>query len=122
VLLADRVPVELRVFLTAAVIIDDLVAIAVIALFYTESLSLTYLSAAALVTGLLIVLNRWKVYRAVPYVILGVVLWFCLHEAGLHATLAGVILALVAPTRPREFECAPGSGAGDHPGRQPGRR
>ena len=100
VLLGDRVPVELRVFLTAAVIIDDLVAIAVIALFYTSSISLTYLSAAILVTGLLVALNRWKVYRAVPYVVLGTLLWFCLHEAGLHATLAGVILALVAPTRP----------------------
>jgi NhaA family Na+:H+ antiporter len=100
VLLGDRVPVELRVFLTAAVIIDDLVAIAVIALFYTDSLSLAYLSASVLVTGSLVVLNRWKVYRAIPYVVLGILLWFCLHEAGLHATLAGVILALVAPTRP----------------------
>lgn len=100
VLLGDRVPVDLRVFLTAAVIVDDLVAIAVIALFYTSSLSLSYLTAAILVTGLLIVINRWKVYRALPYVVLGILLWFCLHEAGLHATLAGVILALVAPTRP----------------------
>jgi NhaA family Na+:H+ antiporter len=100
VLLGDRVPVELRVFLTAAVIVDDLVAIAVIALFYTSSLSLTYLSAAVLVTGLLVAFNRWKAYRPLPYVVLGLLLWFCLHEAGLHATLAGVILALVAPTRP----------------------
>jgi NhaA family Na+:H+ antiporter len=100
VLLGDRVPVELRVFLTAAVIVDDLVAIAVIALFYTSSLSLSYLSAAVLITGFLVVINRWKVYRALPYVVLGMVLWLCLHEAGLHATLAGVILALVAPTRP----------------------
>jgi Na+:H+ antiporter, NhaA family len=100
VLLGDRVPVELRVFLTAAVIIDDLVAIAVIALFYTDSLSPIYLSASVVVTGSLVVLNRWKVYRSIPYVVLGILLWFCLHEAGLHATLAGVILALVAPTRP----------------------
>ncbi len=100
VLLGDRVPVDLRVFLTAAVIVDDLVAILVIALFYTSSLSLSYLSAAVLVTGLLVVINRWKVYRALPYVVLGILLWFFLHEAGLHATLAGVILALVAPTRP----------------------
>ena len=100
VLLGDRVPVDLRIFLTAAVIIDDLVAIAVIALFYTSSLSLRYLAAAALVTALLVAINRWKVYRALPYVVLGILLWFCLHEAGLHATLAGVILALVAPTRP----------------------
>jgi NhaA family Na+:H+ antiporter len=100
VLLGDRVPVDLRVFLTAAVIVDDLVAIAIIALFYTSSLSLSYLAAAVLVTGLLVAINRWKVYRALPYVVLGLLLWFCLHEAGLHATLAGVILALVAPTRP----------------------
>jgi NhaA family Na+:H+ antiporter len=100
VLLGDRVPVDLRVFLTAAVIIDDLVAIAVIALFYTSSVSLSYLVAAVVLTGLLVVINQWKVYRAVPYVALGLLLWFCLHEAGLHATLAGVILALVAPTRP----------------------
>jgi NhaA family Na+:H+ antiporter len=100
VLLGDRVPVELRVFLTAAVIVDDLVAIAVIALFYTSSISLPYLAASVLVTGLLAAINRWKVYRALPYVVLGILLWFCLHEAGLHATLAGVILALVAPTRP----------------------
>ena len=100
VLLGDRVPVDLRVFLTAAVIVDDLVAIVVIALFYTSSLSLGYLAAAALVTGMLVAINRWKVYRALPYAVLGILLWFCLHEAGLHATLAGVILALVAPTRP----------------------
>jgi NhaA family Na+:H+ antiporter len=80
--------------------VDDLVAIVVIALFYTSSLSLGYPSAAVVITGSLIVINRWKVYRALPYVVLGAVLWFCLHEAGLHATLAGVILALVAPTRP----------------------
>ena len=51
-------------------------------------------------TGLLAVLNRTGVYRSLPYAVLGVVLWFCLHEAGLHATLAGVILAVVTPTRP----------------------
>lgn len=100
VLLGDRVPVDLRVFLTAAVIVDDLVAIAIIALFYSGAISLAYLAASALVTLLLMAMNRWAVYRALPYAVLGVVLWFCLHEAGLHATLAGVILAVVTPTRP----------------------
>jgi NhaA family Na+:H+ antiporter len=100
VLLGDRVPMDLRVFLTAAVIVDDLVAIVVVALFYTESLALAYLVAAALVTALLAALNRWNIYDALPYVALGALLWFCLHEAGVHATLAGVILALVVPTRP----------------------
>ena len=100
VLLGDRVPVHLRVFLTAAVIVDDLVAIAVVALFYTEKLVFGYLIAAAAITVLLVVLNRWSVYRALPYAVGGVALWLCLHEGGIHATLAGVILAVLLPTRP----------------------
>jgi NhaA family Na+:H+ antiporter len=100
VLLGARVPVELRVFLTAAVIIDDIVAILVIALFYTGEIHTNYLVGAAVVTALLVVLNRIGMYRALPYAVLGVVLWFLLHEAGLHATLAGVILAILMPTRP----------------------
>jgi NhaA family Na+:H+ antiporter len=99
-LLGDRVPVELRVFLTAAVIADDLVAIALVAVVYTDALSLAYLAAAVLVGALLVAINRWNIYRALPYAVLGIVLWFCLHEAGLHATLAGVVLAVVTPTRP----------------------
>jgi NhaA family Na+:H+ antiporter len=100
VLLGDRVPIELRVFLTAAVIIDDIVAIAVIAMFYSGTIILGYLAAAGLVTALLVMLNRAGVYRALPYAVCGIVLWFFLHEAGLHATLAGVILAVLIPTRP----------------------
>jgi NhaA family Na+:H+ antiporter len=100
VLLGDRVPIELRVFLTAAVIIDDIVAIVVIALFYTGDIATVYLIAGAAVVLLLIVLNRIGVYGALPYAVCGIVLWFFLHEAGLHATLAGVILAVLIPTRP----------------------
>jgi NhaA family Na+:H+ antiporter len=100
VLLCKRVPIELRVFLTAAVIIDDIVAIVVIALFYTGELATAYLIAGGAVTTLLIVLKQIGVYAALPYAACGVVLWFFLHEAGLHATLAGVILALLIPTRP----------------------
>ncbi|MCE3224746.1 MAG: sodium/proton antiporter, NhaA family [Nitrospira sp.] len=100
VLLGNRVPVELRVFLTAAVIMDDLVAIALIAFFYTEAIDLQYLLASVAVTGLLGAFNRWGVYRSLPYGVVGVALWACLHGAGLHATLAGVILAVVTPTRP----------------------
>lgn len=100
VLLGDRVSVELRVFLTAAVIIDDLVAIGVIAVFYTEAINPSYLIASVIVTALLMALNRWGIYRPLPYAVLGVILWLCLHDAGLHATLAGVILALVTPTLP----------------------
>jgi NhaA family Na+:H+ antiporter len=100
VLLGRRVPIELRVFLTAAVIIDDIVAILVIALFYTGQIYAGYLIAGGAVTGLLVVLNRTGVYGTLPYAICGVVLWFFLHEAGLHATLAGVVLAMLIPTRP----------------------
>jgi len=100
VLLGARVPVELRVFLTAAVIIDDIVAILVIALFYTGKIDLRFLMAGGAVTALLVALNRAGVYRLLPYAMLGVLLWFFLHESGLHATLAGVILAVLVPTRP----------------------
>jgi NhaA family Na+:H+ antiporter len=100
VLLGDRVPIELRVFLTAAVIIDDIVAIAVIALFYSGDIATIFLIAGAAMVVLLIVLNRAGVYGALPYAVCGIILWFFLHEAGLHATLAGVILAVLIPTRP----------------------
>ncbi|HEY8560379.1 MAG TPA: Na+/H+ antiporter NhaA [Pyrinomonadaceae bacterium] len=100
VLLGDRVPIELRVFLTATVIIDDIVAILVIALFYTGALSTGYLIAGAALAGLLLALNRIGVYRVLPFAVGGIILWFFLHEAGLHATLAGVIVAVLIPTRP----------------------
>ena len=100
VLLADRVPIELRVFLTAAVIIDDIVAILVIAVFYSGDIATIFLIAAAAIVVLLIVFNRTGVYGALPYAVCGILLWFFLHEAGLHATLAGVILAVLIPTRP----------------------
>jgi NhaA family Na+:H+ antiporter len=100
VLLRDRVPIELRVFLTAAVIIDDIVAIAVIAFFYTGAIHTGYLMAGGAVAALLVALNRSGVYGALPYAIGGTFLWLFLHEAGLHATLAGVILAVLIPALP----------------------
>ncbi len=100
VVLRDRVPVELRVFLTAAVIVDDLVAIGVVALFYSGAIDAAYLAAAVAVTVVLVGLNYAGVYRPLPYAVLGIALWMCLHQAGIHATLAGVILAIVTPTRP----------------------
>jgi NhaA family Na+:H+ antiporter len=100
VLLGARVPVELRVFLTATVIIDDIVAILVIALFYTGAIHVGYLVAGGVVSFALLALNRAGIHRLLPYVVLSIVLWFLLHEAGLHATLAGVILAVLVPTRP----------------------
>lgn len=99
-LLGRRVPVELRVFLTAAVVVDDLVAIVLVTVFYSGHIDPFNTAAAVIVTGLLILLNRGGVYRALPYALLGVVLWLFLHAAGLHATLAGVIVAVLTPTRP----------------------
>jgi Na+:H+ antiporter, NhaA family len=95
-----RVPVELRIFLTAAAIVDDIGAITVVAIFYTGDLHVAYLTAAAAIIGALAVLNHSRVYRISPYLVLGVALWTCIHASGLHATLAGVILALMIPTRP----------------------
>lgn len=100
VVLGSRVPVELRVFLTAVVIVDDLVAIVVVAIFYSGAFELGALLASVVVTLILVALNRSSIYSPLPYAVLGVVLWACLYQAGLHATLAGVILAAVTPTRP----------------------
>jgi NhaA family Na+:H+ antiporter len=100
VMMGRRVPVELRIFLTAAAIVDDIGAIVVVALFYSGELHFMYLGAAAIVVGALALLNRARVYRVVPYLALGVLLWFFIHEGGLHATLTGVLLAMFIPTRP----------------------
>jgi len=99
-MLGRRVPVELRVFLTAAAIVDDIGAIVVVALFYTTELNVVYFGAVALAVVLLVLLNRSGVYRLTPYLLLGVALWTCVHASGLHATLAGVALAFLIPTRP----------------------
>jgi len=100
IMMGRRVPLELRIFLTAAAIVDDIGAITIVALFYTGTLHLAYLSAAAGLVGVLALLNRARVYRITPYLIVGALLWFCVHGAGVDATLAGVLLALFIPTRP----------------------
>lgn len=98
--MGQRVPIELRIFLTAAAIVDDIGAILIVALFYSKGLDFTYLGAACLVVVALAGLNRAAIYRVTPYALLGLLLWFCIHEGGIHATLAGVLLALFIPTRP----------------------
>ena len=100
VMMGARVPVELRIFLTAAAIVDDIGAILVVAVFYSGDLHLGYLAAAVTLTGALALLNRSHVYSVSPYMVLGVALWACVYAGGLHATLAGVVLALFIPTRP----------------------
>ncbi|HEX6261154.1 MAG TPA: Na+/H+ antiporter NhaA [Woeseiaceae bacterium] len=99
-MMGSRVPVELRIFLTAAAIVDDIGAIIVVAVFYSGDLRLDYLSVALAVAGALVILNQSRVYRTSPYLILGAVLWACVHAGVRHATLAGVVLAMFIPTRP----------------------
>lgn len=99
IMMGRRVPVELRIFLTAAAIVDDIGSIIVVAVFYSGTLHWLFLGAAAAVVGAIAGLNQIRVYHVAPYLVAGVVLWFCLHEGGLHATLTGVLLALLIPTR-----------------------
>jgi NhaA family Na+:H+ antiporter len=100
-LLGKRVPMSLKVFLTALAILDDLGAVVIIALFYTGGVAPLALVGAALVTGVLVLLNRRGVSALAPYMALGVLLWFLVLQSGVHATLAGVILALTIPLRRR---------------------
>lgn len=101
-LLGSRVPASLKIFLTAVAIIDDLGAIVVIALFYTQQLSLVMLAGAAGCGALLFVLNRAKVTHKWIYIAVGLVVWFFVLKSGVHATLAGVVTALAIPLRDRQ--------------------
>ena len=96
-LLGRRVPVSLKVFLMALAIIDDLGAVMIIAAFYTEGVALEWLGVSGLIVALLFGLNRARISRLAPYLVLGAMLWFAVHESGVHATLAGVALALTIP-------------------------
>ncbi|SHI15258.1 Na+/H+ antiporter NhaA [Ferrimonas marina] len=96
-LLGSRVPVALKVFLLALAIIDDLLVIMIIALFYSDNLSLSALAVSALATAALVGLNRRGERALLPYMLIGVVLWVAVLKSGVHATLAGVILAFTLP-------------------------
>ncbi len=100
-LLGNRVPSGVRVFLTTRAVADDIIAIVIIALFYGESPSLVWLAAVVVVMVVLMILNRRGVYSLTPYILLGVVLWFCVFMSGIHCTIAGVLLAFTIPTGSR---------------------
>jgi len=99
-LLGSRIPLSLKVLLTAIAVIDDLGAIVIIAIFYTSNLSMTALILATIAIAGLVTLNRMGVTRIAPYILIGVLLWIFVLKSGVHATLAGVVVGLCIPLNP----------------------
>ncbi len=103
-LLGSRVPISLKVFLTALAIIDDLGAIIIIAFFYTGDLNINYLALIITTFIVLVILNRFGVKKFLPYLIVGIFLWYFTFESGIHATIAGVLLACSIPHRKKDHD------------------
>ena len=99
--LGSRLPLGLRIFVTAFAIVDDLIAILVIALFYTSGLNVTALAAAGVILAILATANLLGMRRPIVYGALGIALWFAVYQSGIHATVAGVALAAVISARVR---------------------
>lgn len=106
-LLGKSVPNSLKIFLSALAIVDDLGAIIVIALFYTDSIDWLSLGVCGGITLLLIILNKLKVTKIIFYLVPGLFLWYFMHHSGIHATIAGVILAFTIPTNVSDTEISP---------------
>lgn len=100
-LLGSRIPNGVRVFLSTLAVADDIIAIFVIAVFYGHAPSLLWLALAGNVMFILFVMNRCHVYALVPYLLVGVVLWYCIFMSGVHSTIAGVLLAFMIPSGSR---------------------
>ena len=103
-LLDKRVPASLKIFLAALAIVDDLIAILVIAFFYSEGIELTYLGYAAGGMAVLILMNRFNVKNPYLYLIPGIFIWYFVHHSGIHATIAGVMVAMTLPTNDTTVE------------------
>ena len=101
-LLGSRVPISLKIFLTALAIIDDLGAILIIAFFYSGDLSISYLSLILISYILLLVLNKFGVKKFLPYLLIGAFMWVFTYKSGIHATIAGVLLASTIPHRVKD--------------------
>lgn len=106
-MLGSRVPSAVKIFLTALAIVDDLGAILVIALFYSAGLEWVYLGLSAVILVLLLILNRMGITKIIFYLIPGIALWYCMHHSGIHATIAGVLLAFTIPTNVSTTEISP---------------
>lgn len=96
-LAGKRVPASIKVLLTAIAIIDDLGSIIIIALFYGSGIQLIYLISSLAIFGILLLMNRFKVHKLWPYIILGVPMWYCMMRSGIHPTISGVLLAFAFP-------------------------
>ena len=105
-LIGARAPVALKIFLLAIAIIDDLGAIVIIAVFYTSELSINALTISMLGFAAAVALNRMGVQRTAPYLIVGIVMWVFVLKSGVHATLAGVLIALTIPLKPKDGDKA----------------
>lgn len=106
-MVGNKVPVSIKIFLTALAIVDDLGAILVIAIFYTEAIHWNYLLLSAGVIAILITLNRFNVKKHIFYIIPGIFLWYFMHHSGIHATIAGVLLAFTIPTNKSTTQPSP---------------
>ncbi len=106
-MLGNRVPPSIKIFLSALAIVDDLGAIVVIAVFYTESLHWLYLLLSLGIVVLLVLLNYFKVTKHIYYLVPGVFLWYFMHHSGIHATIAGVLLAFTIPTNVSRVKISP---------------
>ncbi|MCW3162797.1 Na+/H+ antiporter NhaA [Chryseobacterium oryctis] len=106
-MLGSKIPSSIKIFLAALAIVDDLGAILVIAIFYTEQIHWTYLLLSLGITVLLFLLNFLKVTKLIFYIIPGIFLWYFLHHSGIHATIAGVLLAFSIPTNESTIETSP---------------
>lgn len=106
-MLGKKIPNSIKIFLAALAIVDDLGAILVIAIFYTEQIHWSYLLLSFGVTALLFILNFLKVTKTIFYIIPGLFLWYFLHHSGIHATIAGVLLAFSIPTNASNVEISP---------------
>ena len=106
-LLGKRVPLALKVFLTALAVIDDLGAILVIALFYTKTIIWSNLAASLGLFILLLVFNKLKVKSLLIYIPVGIIMWYFMHHSGIHATITGVLLAFALPTKPAKKLASP---------------